>query len=704
MSYFAKIFLFFVLLVILFILGTRSYDSKTVKQINQKVVIQKPSVEKELNEILERKKKIEAWEKKNFPRVLRDAFNSKVDEKNQLEEPVLGGEIRLALTTEPPILHPYFDNSAVTSNILNYVYDRLIRLNSETFEKEPSLAHSWEVEDVLWLKGKRSEGQKSFFLEEDSENNRYWIGLIDESSIVYQDGVIQSLKIKVDGKWRVVEGKELRYKKSEDYTRAYDRGVVFTFYLREDVRWHDGKPFSADDVIFTLDLIQNPYIPQVSYLRNYYQSLKHWEKVDRYTVRLYWDTQYFKAIDFSGRFEILPQHVFVSEGTEYSQKELAQYLLEHPSNRNPVGTGPYYFPSELLPKREKLEAWIPKEKIELIRNDDYFDDRRKGNLRKIIFRFIPNPETSFIELKNGNLDYLVLTPEQFFESSLSPEFKAQFVKAYYYSGGFSYVGYNMKKVYFDDKRVRKAITLLLDRRKILKYRYYGLGMIVSGSQYYFGPAYDRSIEPYDYNRSQAVQLLNDAGWIDSDGDGIRDRNGVPMQMELLYPQGSQTAGYVHAFLSEELRGVGIELSLKQLEWAVFLEHLRDRKFDLCILGWGTPIESDPYQIWHSTQWSNQGSNHVGFQNEQADRIIETARRTLEDSKRHQLYFQFHEILHQEQPYLFLFTIPAKVVYHSRFRNVKFYRSGGSDLTEWFIPKELQTQQEREEEKLALTKQ
>ncbi len=669
------------------------YDKSNAQKLALSKSIKKPKVTKEMAYIKALKKKVEKWEDKNKPRILRDAFNSQVNDANRNDQSVKGGFLNFHISTEPKLLSD-LDGSRDTKVILSYIYSSLLYRDKETFEYQLSLARQYRVEDIVWLKGKTSNN-----IYQEKGDNNYIIGeIIDIQWQDYEQTKVDHIKIKVANKEKLISSDQLRYKvdKKDNYSRAFDKGVIFTFHLRKDVKWHDGKSFTADDVLFTIETLKNEYIAQLASLRNYYQPLKHWQKLDNYTVKFFLDKQYFKAIDFVGRFEVWPKHLFIpAEKLVFAKsKEFAEHFIKHKAHFAPVGTGQYYLPSQNIPNKKQEIGWKKNDYIMLLRNDNYFNKNRKGNLKKIYFNSIPSIETAFTVLNNGNLDFMESTSDQFFENTNSKKFKAKYVKAYYYVGGFSYIGYNMKRIYFKDRRVRTAITMLLDRETIINDIYYGLGIIVSGGQYYFGPAYNHKVKPYKYNPEQAIKLLNEAGWIDTDGDGIRDKDGVPFDVELVYPEGSITTQRIFAFLYEELSSVGIKIRLKRLEWTVFLDHLQDRKFDLCILGWATPIESDDYQIWHSSQWANQGSNHVGFMNKDADKMLEKTRITLDNKKRREIFFRFHELLHREQPYLFLFTSPRKAVYANRFRGVKFYRGKpGFDLAEWYIPKNLQTKEE-----------
>ncbi|NIP29214.1 MAG: peptide-binding protein, partial [Candidatus Dadabacteria bacterium] len=144
--------------------------------------------------------------------------------------------------------------------------------------------------------------------------------------------------------------------------------------------------------------------------------------------------------------------------------------------------------------------------------------------------------------------------------------------------------------------------------------------------------------------------LAEAGWVDSDSDGIRDKNGVKFEFEFLIPSASDTSEKISTILKEEMDKVGIVMNIRKIEWAVFVQRLNERKFDAVTLAWSMGVETDPYQVWHSSQKEGGGSNFIGFENRQADKLIEEARTEFDRNKRTELYRKFISIIHDEQPY------------------------------------------------------
>ena len=585
----------------------------------------------------------------------------KVDEFNDLaaaeQTPLQGGQVIIRFNSEPDSLNSWTDNSAVNSYINGYIYNSLLRRDPETYEWEGSLAERWIEEDVVV---RQDDTQLRGVVTSDTSKNGGGVTMKTSS------GAVVTLSPQ--------EVKEVR------------RKVSFTFFLRRDVRFHDGKPVTAADVKFSFDTIKNESVDAPS-LRNYYNDLASCEVLDPYTVRLTYSKQYWMARDFAGGFEVLPKHLYDWDDLQKKDPQaFGKRFNESEHNRHPIGTGPY-----------KFERWDTGIQVVLRRNDAYWDVPKRAHLDQIVFKFISDNVAALQALKNGQVHFLPgVTAEQFEEETNDPEFRRRFAKVEYYTGGFNYIGWNMRRPPFDDVKVRLAMAYgAFDRQAFLDKVLYGRGVVVTGFQYYYGPAYDHSILPHPYDPEEAKRLLLEAGWYDRDGDGLRDKESldssgkpylVPLRFEMLLPSGSEVYRRRAALMKENLRKLGIDMGVRELEWATFLEHVNDRQFDACGLGWATGLESDPYQIWHTSQMENRGSNHVGFGNAETDRLIEQSRLMIDDEKRRKIFFDLHRIMHETQPYLFRYVSPNLGIYDKRFRGVKFYKvRPGYDLSEWFLP-------------------
>ena len=437
--------------------------------------------------------------------------------------------------------------------------------------------------------------------------------------------------------------------------------LSYIFHLRKDVKWHDGTPFTADDVVFSYDSVRNPKV-LAAHLQSYYQDVKSYTKIDSHTVRCEYGKPYFRAFEFCGGIPIVPKHVF-GKGD----------FNTNPAGRSPVGTGPYVF-----------EHWETGREIVVKRNPDYWGE--PAWLSEAVYKIVLDPTVKLQLLKKQELDLGGLLPLQWSKQSCGESFRKKFYKASYTTPGYNYIGWNSRKPFFSDKRVRRAMTHFVDRETILREILLGLGEIVTTTFYVNGPEYPKDVKPYAYDPKKARALLDEAGWRDSDGDGIRDKDGVSFRFEFLLPTGSETGEKIATILKEELSLSGIEMSIRKIEWAVFIQSITERKFDAVTLGWSLGVESDPYQLWHSSQ-AEEGSNFVGFKNPRADILIEQAREEFSRPERIKKYEEFSRILHEEQPYTFLFARKSTVAIHRRFHNVRLYPLG-FDNREWFVPKNL----------------
>jgi peptide/nickel transport system substrate-binding protein len=444
---------------------------------------------------------------------------------------------------------------------------------------------------------------------------------------------------------------------AETYEISPDR-LSYLFTLRDGVAWQDGKPFTSEDVVYTFDRIVDPKV-DCPHLKSYFKDLVKVEALDGKTVRFTLSKPYFKSLEMIGGMSIIPKHIF-STGD----------FNTHPAGRSPMGTGPYLF-----------VRWDTGKDIVLEKNDAYRGE--KPNLNRIVFNIITDDNAALQVLKSGELDLMGLIPIQWVRQTDSRKFKRMFDKHTYYLPGYRYIGWNSRRPFFEDRMVRRAMTMLVDRESILENLLFGFGRVVTGSFFYESPDYDKTIEPWPYDPKMAASLLDEAGWVDSDGDGIRDKDGVPFRFEFSIVSGVKFHEQLSTVLKEELSKVGIEMTIRPLEWALFTQVLDGRNYDAVTLGWSLPVEADPYQVWHSSQ-VEKGSNHVGFSNKEADNIIEEARITFDKEERVKFYRRFHQILHEEQPYTFLFVGQSLVSIDRRFENVNIY-SLGIDTTEWWVP-------------------
>lgn len=417
-------------------------------------------------------------------------------------------------------------------------------------------------------------------------------------------------------------------------------GRVYTFYLRRGVTWHDGKPFSARDVIATFDKVRDPQT-QAASTRADFAELQSYVASDEHTVVLTWKEPYFLVLDALADLTIQPAHVIAAlSGPQYNE------AASNPLNRAPLGTGPF-----------KFVRWESHNQIVLARNPSYWG--KPAYLDRIVFRIVPDANTRLQLAERGEIDLLYRLKTDQWSRMQSPTLRAHFHRSRFYASKYNWIGWNQERPLFADVRVRRALTMLIDRPNIIGKLMFGLPRPATCHFYYASPACDAALQPLPYDPGQAAQLLDAADMKDHDGDGLRDHAGVPFRFTLTLPSGAVEAGRIAAKIKEDLSHAGIDMQLESLEWSAFLQRITSHAFDATSLLWGGDARMDPTQVWHSSSSQHGGSNFISYHDPQADRLIEQARVTLADEPRNALFRRLGAILQADQPYTFLF-VPAEL--------------------------------------------
>ncbi len=455
---------------------------------------------------------------------------------------------------------------------------------------------------------------------------------------------------------------------AERYEVSDDK-LSYTFHLRHDVTFSDGVPLTAKDVKFTFDKIMDPKVdaPQ---LRNYFVDITSVDQVDDFTVRFTCAKPYYLHAVMVGSTPIMPEHIYGSGD-----------FNNHPNNRMPIGCGPYV-----------LERWKTGLELVLARNPSYFAGQGEHApwFERIVYSIITDDNASFLVLNRGDLDCRGLTPEEWVRRANTPHFLERFNRFAFNRPAYTYLGWNLRRPQFSDKKVRTALTMLMNREALRDDIYKGFASIMTTGFMPGAPEFNDKIQPLPFDPKQAAAMLDEAGWKDSDGDGLRDKGGVPFRFEALTTNQNPLGEQVLTLYKEELARAGIELVIRPLEWASLIDRVDKRDFDAMLMGWQMTPDPDPYQIWHSSQ-TEKGSNYVGFVNPEADQLVERARISFDRDERIRLYHRFQEIIVEEQPYLFLLAPKALLAVDKRIEGVKIYPFGLLDRewNDWFVPKGLQ---------------
>src|SRR5215475_2032206 len=297
--------------------------------------------------------------------------------------------------------------------------------------------------------------------------------------------------------------------------------LTYTFKLRRDVRFQDGRPVTGEDVLFSVKAIKCPLV-NAPHLRVYFNALIDAELVDAETIKMRMKEPYFLNESVLGsNIYIIPRHYYDPENL--LGKVTVRDLLQDPNklsdgvkrfadnfnknyNRNPLGTGPY-----------KFKSWKTGQEIELVRDPNYWAKDKAGldqfYLDRIRFRIINNDDAALVTLKSGGIDYIErLNPVQGVRGTSSERFKRGFKKLEYFTPYYAYIGWNNNHPIFRDKRVRQAMTYFTDRKQIVKTILFGYGEVVDSPIYIFRPEYNKALFSYPYDPNKAMELLKEAGW------------------------------------------------------------------------------------------------------------------------------------------------------------------------------------------------
>jgi peptide/nickel transport system substrate-binding protein len=440
--------------------------------------------------------------------------------------------------------------------------------------------------------------------------------------------------------------------------------LTIRFFLKKDVKWHDGKPFTSKDVEYTYKVYVDPKTP-TAYSTDFLR-VKEFRVLDDYTLEVVYEKPYAPALGSWGQ-GMLPRHLL--EGVD---------ITESPLKRNPVGTGPYRF-----------KDWTTGEKIILDSFHDYFDGR--PYIDRVMTRIIPDLATMFLELKALSLDQMGLTPLQYVRQTDTKWFKDNFNKYKYLGFGYSYLGYNLQDWKFRDQRVRQALTTAINRESIVQGVLLGLGTVTDTPYKPDSFWYNQNVTKFPYDPEKAKEMLAEAGWKDTDGDGILDKDGKPFEFTIITNHGNDIRKNAATIIQRDLKKVGVEVKIRVIEWAAFLKNfINKRNFEACLLGWGIGVDPNQIDIWNSKKTGENELNFVNFQNPEVDRLLDLGASTYDKEERKKYYDRFQEIIAEEQPYTFLFVQYSLPTINSRFHGIEPAPIGiGYNFVKWYVPKALQ---------------
>ncbi|MDD2717970.1 MAG: peptide-binding protein [Candidatus Wallbacteria bacterium] len=439
-------------------------------------------------------------------------------------------------------------------------------------------------------------------------------------------------------------------------------GLELTFKLKRNVKWHDGEDFSSDDVVFS-------YSNQSFTVAQYVKTV---EALDRYTVKVTYLKPYSPALQ-NYSLKIIPRHIFKN----YDFHDNTEF------NSHPIGTGPY-----------KFKEWTSGEQVVLEANENYFEGR--PFLDRYIFKVIPDSSMAFLALLRQDLDILRITPDQYVKQADSDEFKKYFLLYRCPSpASFCTIGYNEKEAIFQDRRVRQALTMAIDRQELIKNIFYGFAETLDGPWVKTNWAYDNSIVPLPYSPDKARQLMGEAGWVDKDNDSVLERDGKKFEVKITALNGEK----IHELLAKAAidfwSRIGVRAKLELVDGKTLKELCFLGTFDALIGQWGT-YDPDLYYFFHrweipEPEKNKNGKNFVAYSNTlEVDALIQAARTTMEVKARIELYHKLQAVIYRDQPYTFLCAPDVLYAANSRIHGLKVSPAGiFCNTCKLNVPKDLQ---------------
>jgi peptide/nickel transport system substrate-binding protein len=619
-----------------------------------------------------------------------DVGNSIPPGKEAWAKPVEGGTLVVQYNSAPKNINKVVSNDAIVEYVTNTVRPYLIHQDMVDFSYgEPSQ----EDPEHVFL-SKDPADCASRFVKED-----ILVRLVPGTKTGETSALAHGVVTETADAWVVTPLVQAAGEKREKATYPKQpgdkvlRGTFVTVFLKPEVRWHDGAPFRAADVAFSVKTIQNRLVNSDS-VKPYFERVQSCTALDDHTVRWILSSQYFGTDDTTVGLNLvlLPEHAYrklfgeANPGKPFdpASEEFARFFNNcTPLNEKPLGTGPY-----------RVVEFQASQSVTLERFEGYHGPRPYAD--RILWKFINDPVAALQALKSGEIDFAAhgITEDMYQMVLADPGFLKDHNRAYWFTPAMGFVAFNRKSPCkaLADARVRAALGMLIDRPGFVSKKLHDLAVLVSGDEFVSGPAYDPAVKPLAFDPEAAEELLDEAGWYDRDGDGIRDKDGRKLEFGFYITSGSKTLKELTQMWLEACRKAGVSLKVREMEWAAFIEAFEGKKFDAISLQWAMDPENDPHQLWHS-KWAPEGmsgSNTTSYADPRADALIEAIQECLDPKERARYHHALHRLLDADAGYCFLWARPEIGAWKRKWRGVRLYpKRPGFDLTEWYLPKEFQ---------------
>jgi len=451
-------------------------------------------------------------------------------------------------------------------------------------------------------------------------------------------------------------------------------GLWIRAHINPRARFSDGTPVTSEDVRWTyMDFINNPLI-EAERARSTQDNLKEVKVVDGLTVDFMFKEAFFTNILIALGNPILPKHYYA----RFEPSQINQ------GTGVTMGSGPFRLAKLPSGPEDLANQWTPGQDVVLVRNEQYWAE--KPSLERLRFKSIKDDLGRLVAYRNGEGSMMLPTSPQFNKVlKEEPEFeKSNYaLKWTNMRCGYSFIAWQCGPragkglTPFVDKRVRRAMTMLLDRERMIRDIWDGIGIVAKGPNNPESPASDPAVKPLPFDPEKGKALLAEAGWKDRDGDGIlENEKGDKFTFEYTYATGGEISERLARFVKDSYGKAGIVVTTRPVDWSRYQELLKLRDFDAITMGWGANApESDPRQIFHSESIKEGGDNFTQWVNKDCDALIEKGRRTMDEATRMEVWRQFEACIAEDQPYTFVRVAPWLRFVKKDFGNVNTYKTG-----------------------------
>jgi peptide/nickel transport system substrate-binding protein len=464
--------------------------------------------------------------------------------------------------------------------------------------------------------------------------------------------------VRYDENFEPVPGHARSWEVSED-------GTLLTFHLRDDLYWHDGVKVTADDLKFAYDTARDPDtgFPNTAFWTHYGEA----EALDSFTFRIRM-TPHAEFLDPWRTFPAVPRHVLGDVAP-------AQMRAQPFSHRSPVGNGPFRFASRIEGQSWTFEA-----------NPDFPEELGgRPYLDRIVYRNIPEPTTLLTELLTGRIDFYVQpTPEQ--GQRIESDRNARLI--HYPDRTFILVGWNQRRPPFDDVRVRRALTMAMNRERMTDAVLYGYGEVGNSTVPPFFWQYDANAgADLGFDPEAAQALLAEAGYTPGADGILRNPQGQPLQFTLLTNQGNQVRADIAEIAQADLRRIGVDMRIQIQEWGTLLDRINNpdrREFDAVLIGWRTEFRIDDTDLFHCDK-RDEPYQWVGHCNPEVDRLLDELPLVVDRDRARPLWQQYQRLIADEVPYTFIYFQERLHGVSNRLRGVNSDPRGDwVDAHRWWI--------------------